>query len=95
MRARPHAQREGEHVLVPVILPSPQLVPQVDQGAVVEKERGPVVLVLVEVPFIACPYMPDPPPRLSNYPGAAYPGAPPKEQATASSLCLGKRKSNG
>ena len=97
MRAGPHAQREAKHVPVPVTLKLPQLGPQVDHRVVVGSERGPVAMVLVELPFIVRPHVSDRPRRMLMHPGAAVPGAPPEQQATAASLnllqwntCLGK-----
>ena len=80
MRAGQHAQRVGGHVLAPlqVVLKLDQLVPQVGHGAVVESERGPVVMILVKLPFIVRPHVPDRPRRMR------------KQQANGGSLCLGK-----
>jgi len=54
-------------------------------------------MVLVELPFIVRPHVSDRPRRMLMHPGAAVPGAPPEQQATAASLnllqwntCLGK-----
>lgn len=83
MRAGPHAQREAEHLPVPVVLELPQLDPQVHHGVVVGNERGPVVRILVEVPIVARPHVPD---RLRRV--LMHPGAPPEQQATAASYLL-------
>jgi len=78
MRAGPRAQREAEHVPVPVMLKLPQLDPQVEHRVVVGSQRGPVAMVLVEVPFIVRPHVPDRPRRMLMHPGPA-PGAPPEQ----------------
>ena len=88
MRAGPHAQREAKHVPVPVTLKLTQLGPQVDHRVVVGSERGPVAMVLVELPFIVRPHVPDRPRWMLIHPAAAVPGAPPEQQATAASLNL-------
>jgi hypothetical protein len=56
-------------------------------------------MVLVELPFLVRPHVPDRPRRMLIHQGAAVPGAPPEQQATAASLnllqwntCLGKEK---
>jgi len=79
MQAGLHGQCDAVPVFPgPAILAYPHLHPQVEHGAAVEMECGPVVIVRVELPLVVRPHVPDRPPFIRLEP------APP-EQATAAS----------